>query len=77
MFCYSTVPVYYGCPSIGNFFNIKGIIVIDNEVDFKNIKSTLTKDKYNEMKPYIEENFELSKKYLIAEDYICENIINV
>jgi len=71
-FMTGTVPVYYGCPSIGEFFNEKGIIIIDNEVDFNQIKSELTEERYNEMKPYIEENYEKAKEYLIAEDYIWE-----
>lgn len=72
-FMTGTVPIYWGCPSIGNFFNIKGMILFDDIDDLENIMNDLTKDKYDEMKPYIEENFEKAKNYLISEDYIWEN----
>lgn len=74
-FMTGTIPIYWGCPSIGKFFNSKGIIEIDNINDYLNIKKELNKKIYKEKIPYIKENFEEAKKYLIAEDYIWENVI--
>jgi hypothetical protein len=62
-FLTGTVPIYYGCPSIGNFFNINGVIVIDSLADLINILPTITIDLYNKMKPYIEENYKSAQKY--------------
>lgn len=62
-FLSGTVPIYYGCPSISNFFNINGIIMIDTEKDCMDILQTLTFEKYNEMMPYIQENYEKAKQY--------------
>jgi hypothetical protein len=62
-FLTGTVPIYYGCPSIGNFFNSKGIIMIDSLEDLINILSTLTIELYNNMKPYIEENYKTAQQY--------------
>jgi hypothetical protein len=62
-FLTGTVPIYYGCPSIYKFFNIKGIIVIDTLTDLINILPTITTDLYNNMKPYIEENYNTAQKY--------------
>ena len=62
-FLTGTVPIYYGCPSIGNFFNINGIIVIDSMEDIIRILPTITVDLYNQMKPYIEENYKTAQKY--------------
>lgn len=62
-FLTGTVPIYYGCPSIGKFFNINGIIVIDSLDDIIRILPTITVDLYNQMKPYIEENYKTAQKY--------------
>jgi len=62
-FLSGTIPIYYGCPSIGKFFNEKGIITFSNPKECYNIIQTLSKEKYNDMLPYIKENFEISQKY--------------
>ena len=45
-----TVPIYWGCPSIGNFFNIKGFIVVDDINDIGSALNNVTPEMYNEMK---------------------------
>ena len=68
-FMTGTVPIYWGCPSIGEFFNEKGMIMMENsDVDINN----LNEDTYNNMLPYIKENFERAKEYIMSEDYIWE-----
>jgi len=73
-FITGTVPIYYGCPSIGNFFNTKGMIIVNSADDIVNSTPLLNEEKYNSMLPYIRENYEIAQNYLIAEDYIYENI---
>jgi hypothetical protein len=70
-----TVPIYWGCPSIGDFFNTKGFIIVDSIDDVSDILDNVTPEKYNEMKPYIEENFEKSKQYILGENWIYTNFI--
>ena len=60
-----TVPIYYGCPSIGDFFNTKGMIIVDNVNDFMNAIDTLNNDKYESMIPYIKDNFKREKSFKI------------
>lgn len=76
-FITGTVPIYWGCPSIGDFFNEKGLIIFDDIDDNFNKKMlwlrTNGEEVYNEMKPYIEENFNKAKDYIMSEDYIWEN----
>lgn len=74
-FMTGTVPVYYGCPSIGEFFDTRGVIIIESLEDFGKIKNDITENKYINLKPYIKKNFELAKEYLIAEDYIWKNYL--
>jgi hypothetical protein len=72
-FITGTVPIYWGCPSIGDFFNLDGMIIFDN-VDTLLIKlNDLSLEKYQAMLPAIHDNFNRAKKYLIAEDWLYNN----
>jgi len=71
-FMTGTIPIYFGPPSIGKFFNEKGIIMFqDDDFDIDSLNEEL----YDNMLPYIRENFEKAKEYIIAEDYIYKNLI--
>jgi hypothetical protein len=68
-----TVPIYWGCPSIGNFFNEKGLIIFNDEIDFIRKVNNLTPEKYIEMLPYVKENFYKALNFLMIENWIIEN----
>tara|TARA_R110002110_G_scaffold295886_4_gene509951 strand:- start:6767 stop:7606 length:840 start_codon:yes stop_codon:yes gene_type:complete len=70
-----TVPIYWGCPSIGDFFNTKGFIVTDSLDDVGKALSNLSPEMYREMLPYITENQEKAKNYILAENYIFDNYL--
>jgi hypothetical protein len=72
-FVTGTIPIYWGCPSINDFFNINGILAFDNLNDLEHILNNISIEKYNEMKPYIQENFEKSKNFLLSEEYMIKN----
>ena len=74
-FMTGTVPIYWGCPSIGKFFNTDGMIIFNDISELNKILDGLSFDKYNSMKVAIEENFEKAKEYLIAEDFIYKNYL--
>ena len=64
-FLTGTIPIYYGCPSIGNFFNINGIIVINSLDDLSSVLPTLNDELYYKIKPYIEDNYNKAQQYKI------------
>jgi hypothetical protein len=72
-FVTGTVPIYWGCPSIGNFFNLDGMIIFEDIKDLLCKINLLSFDKYNKMLPAIKENFIKTKEFLIAEDWIYKN----
>jgi hypothetical protein len=72
-FMTGTVPIYWGCPSIGDFFNLDGILVFNDLNDLLIQINDLSLDKYNTMLEAVKENFEKAKNYLIAEDWIYNN----
>lgn len=58
-----TVPIYYGCTNISKYFNPKGIIQFNTIEEFTDIVNNLTPGMYEEMSPYLQENYELGRKY--------------
>lgn len=72
-FMTGTVPIYWGCPSIGDFFNLEGMIIVDNLEDIDRALNQITIEKYNSMLPAITDNFNRAKEFLIAEDWIYNN----
>lgn len=70
-FVTGTVPIYYGDPNIGDFFNKNGIITLNENFNIKNINEEL----YYEMMPYIEDNFNKALHYNVIEDIIYKKWI--
>jgi len=73
-FITGTIPIYWGCPSIGDFFNQKGILSFNTISDLKQILSNINQEYYDNLKEVVFENYEKSKKYLIADDIIYEKL---
>lgn len=71
-----TIPIYWGCPSIGKFFNKKGILSFNTIEDLKKIFDRIGEKDYEKRVDAIHENFELSKQYLTAEDYMYKHYYN-
>jgi len=69
-----TIPIYYGCPSIGDFFDTDGFLFFETIEELQNLIPKLNKDVYLSKIKNIENNFNLSKKYLVADDIIYEKI---
>jgi hypothetical protein len=69
-----TVPIYWGPDNISNFFNPKGILQFKSPEELKGILNNLTKEKYYEMMPYIKENYEAAKYYMIQDDFFYDII---
>jgi len=76
-FACGTIPIYWGCPNIGDFFNEKGIMKFSNLEDLSEIFKTLSQpNHYEKTLPYIEENFKKVLEYNIYEDWIYNNVYN-
>ena len=61
-FLSKTLPVYWGCSNISEFgYDERGIIRFNNEKELLDIINNLTPDLYNEMKSYINYNYEVAK----------------
>lgn len=62
-FLTGTVPIFWGCPSIDKFFNIKGMIIINSLEECIDVVNNLSFNTYNKMLPFIKENFKKAQNY--------------
>jgi hypothetical protein len=69
-----TLPIYYGCPNIHEYFNINGMIIINDLNDIDKIND-LTEKYYYDHLIYIEENYQKMLNLLSFKDQFI-NIIN-
>lgn len=69
-----TVPIYYGCPNIGDWFDTRGFIIVNDLNEIVDACNNLTPETYNEMLPYIESNFIKSADYVDIADRLKKKI---
>jgi hypothetical protein len=76
-FLLKTIPIYWGCTSIGDYFDIDGIIPFNNVDDLVYISNNLTEDYYESKKEIIEKNWRLALDYVHYEQNIVNTITNI
>jgi hypothetical protein len=76
-FLLKTIPIYWGCPNIGDFFNKEGIIKFGDTDDFIYITNKLTDEYYDSKKQIIEDNYQLALKYVNYEQSIVNKITEI
>lgn len=59
-FLTKTVPLYYGCPSISEIFDSRGILHFSDVNELQKILSNLSLDLYRELESYAEINFNIA-----------------
>jgi hypothetical protein len=72
-----TVPIYYGCTNIGEYFNINGIIVVKDLDQIMNVCTNISDDYYEYLLPYIEENYLRSEKWCDQDEQLRNGIIQI
>ncbi len=73
-FVTGTIPIYWGCPSIGNFFDTNGMLIFDTIEELKMIMNSINEEFYYSKIESIKNNYEEAKKYLLADDIIYQNL---
>jgi hypothetical protein len=62
-FLTKTLPIYWGCPKISEYgYDERGIIRFGNVEELIYIVNNLTEEKYNELKLYIDYNYNIAKQ---------------
>lgn len=72
--CFRTkvVPIYYGCPNIAEYYDIRGIIMIDSVEEAINVCNNLTEEDYYSRLEYVEKNYSISIKQKNSTERLVE-----
>jgi glycosyltransferase involved in cell wall biosynthesis len=65
-FLTGTIPIYYGCPNIGEYFDVNGIIMFKDKEDLVNILTELNENgeaEYMKRIAAVHHNFQTAKRY--------------
>lgn len=62
-FASRTIPIYWGAPNIGEYFNTDGMIIFNTIEELKDILDNINQKFYDDRVDIINENFERSKEY--------------
>tara|TARA_R110002126_G_scaffold272603_1_gene416768 strand:- start:7845 stop:8696 length:852 start_codon:yes stop_codon:yes gene_type:complete len=73
-FMVGAVPIYWGCPNIGDFFDINGIITFDSVEELKDIADNKLENFYENNTKSIVVNHHVAKQYAVTEDWFYHNI---
>jgi hypothetical protein len=74
-FMTGTVPIYWGCPDIQKFFNLDGMIVIENIDELEEILPKLGPGEYASRLPALHDNLQRAVRYAMPEDYLYRYIL--
>lgn len=77
-FAVGTIPVYWGAPNIGEFFNEEGVASFGSLEELAAalpLLSLLTAGNYDKVRDAIEDNFKRVQDYAVTEDWIYENVL--
>jgi hypothetical protein len=63
-----SVPIYIGCPNIGDYFDVRGMLIAKYPEDVLDIARNLTPETYQAMLPYLQENKRRAQELVNLED---------
>jgi len=69
-----TIPIFWGCPNIGDFFNEKGILTFSTGPELIDILENISPQLYYDMFDHVQDNFQRVQKYNCIDDCIFETI---
>jgi hypothetical protein len=72
-----TVPIYYGCPNIGEYFNLEGIICAGNFVEIIHACNRLNENTYQQMYEAVEDNYNKALEWSNCWERLKQKIIEL
>lgn len=76
-FLLKTIPIYWGCSNIGDYFDIDGIITFNNVDDLVYMSNNLDEDYYSSRKEIINKNWKLALEYVDYQQNVVNTITNI
>jgi hypothetical protein len=72
---FKTIPIFYGCPNIGDIFDLRGMYTFDTIEELKTILDKINLEDYNVRLEYVNKNYEIAKNnFMITDDIIADKI---
>ncbi|GAF69131.1 unnamed protein product, partial [marine sediment metagenome] len=68
-----TIPIYWGCPSIGDFFDTEGILSFNTMGELDEIMNNIGVVDYRRRIEAVKRNLETAEQYRCAEDWLFLN----
>jgi len=77
VFRHATIPIFWGCNNVGEYFDEKGILSFDTGPQLMGILDRLSLGVYNDRLDAVKNNFEIAKKHMSMDDTFASNLIKV
>lgn len=74
-FALGTIPVFWGCPNVGEFFEARGVLSFETPAQAADIARELSMGLYQQLLPYAKDNLAAAADYAVAEDWMYEHIL--
>tara|TARA_R100000005_G_scaffold67310_1_gene35458 strand:+ start:120 stop:419 length:300 start_codon:yes stop_codon:yes gene_type:complete len=75
VFRQGAIPIFWGCPNIGEYFNEDGILQFNTGQELFNILDNISEELYESKLEAVKENYELAKQYVSMDDTFATNLI--
>lgn len=75
-FMCGTIPIFWGCPNIGEYFDTRGMITFETIEELDTILSNLSIDDYTSRLEHVNKNLQLAHEYVSTDDYIAKVLKN-
>ena len=75
-FVTGTIPIYWGCPNVFDYFNRDGILYFTTLEELDLIMADLSVEKYQRLKSAVAENFQKAKYYMRLDDIALDTIVD-
>lgn len=69
-----TVPIFWGCENLSDYFDERGVLRFKTGPELFSILEDLSFEKYKDMLPYIEDNYNTAKQFVNVDNGIAKNI---
>jgi hypothetical protein len=77
-FMYKAIPIFWGCPSIGEIFDLRGMYTFDTVEELKTILDKISPEDYNGRMEFINKNYEIAKtNFISTDDIIAKKIMGI
>ena len=72
-----TIPIYYGCDNISDWFDTRGLILVNSLEETIDAVRNLKEDTYDQMLPYVEENYVKSLRFVDFSAHVKKKIVEI